>query len=177
MNITEKGEAGFVGYEYKELVVKRSMEPMYADSYSSFGWNLEGTDTSPKGTRYATLKLKRNRKIRNKAELSRLQGQFECCAKEIESLEMSKVIGASAAAYVIGVIGTAFLAGSVFAYINGLLLPSIILAIPGFLGWIVPYLCYRVLQTKKTEQVAPIIAQKQDEIYAVCEQACALLQA
>lgn len=123
MKETEKTENSFVGYEYKELEIKRTMEPMYADSYPSFGWSLEGTGTSLKGTGRVTLKFKRDRKIRNKAELSRLQHQFEACAKEIESLESSTVIWPSAAAYVIGLVGTAFLAGSVFAYLGGFLFP------------------------------------------------------
>ena len=37
-----------------------------------------------------TLRLKRDRKIVNKTELTRLQRNFEACVREIQSLENSK---------------------------------------------------------------------------------------
>lgn len=53
----------------------------------------------------------------------------------------------------------------------------IVCAVPGFLLWILPYFCYQKLKRDKAAQVTPIIGQKQDEIYSVCEQASRLLQA
>ena len=175
MSEMTKNESNFIGYEYKDITVKRSMEPVYADGYTHFGWALEGTSAPLQGIGAVTLKFKRDRKIRNKAELSRLQRQFDSCVGEIERMEASKVTGASACAYVIGVIGTAFLAGSVFAYNAGLLPFSIVLALPGFVGWILPYFCYCNISRKKTEQVSPLIDQKYDEIYEVSEKANGLL--
>ena len=64
-----------------------------------------------------------------------------------------------------------------FAYLNGLLPLMVILAVPGFLGWIAPYFCYQKIQRRRAEQTAPIIEQKNDEIYSVCEQGCRLLTA
>lgn len=91
------------------------------------------------GVSTVTMKFKRNRKIRNKSELTRLQRQFDAIANEIVSLENSKVVGASTVAYIIGVLGTAFMAGSVFAYLGARIPLCIILAIPAFIGWIIPY--------------------------------------
>ncbi|MBS5285246.1 MAG: hypothetical protein KHY46_15585 [Clostridiales bacterium] len=165
---------GFVGFEYMEVPTKRSMESLYVDGYQNFGWEYEGTFTQGE-SEYVTMKFKRNRKIRNKAELSRLQRQFESCAHEIEALEQSQTTTATIAAFSIGLAGTALMGGSMFAYLNGMLPLMVILAIPGFLGWIIPYFCYRKLQSTKALQIAPIIEQKNDEIYAVCEQGCNLL--
>lgn len=152
-----KNENNFIGYEYKDVTVNRSMESVYSDGYANFGWKLEDTSTPLQGINFVTMKFKRDRKIRNKAELSRLQRQFDACVAEIENMERSKALGASAAAYGIGIVGCAFLAGSVFAY-NGNMLPlSIILAIPGFIGWILPYFCYCGIRKKKTGQVAPLM--------------------
>ena len=64
-----------------------------------------------------------------------------------------------------------------FAYLSGLLPLMVILAVPGFLGWIAPYFCYQKIRQRRTEQVSPIIEQKNDEIYSVCEQGCRLLTA
>lgn len=145
------------------------------DGYANFGWILEGTSSPTGKVDHIMLKLKRDRKIRNKAELTRLQRQFEACATEIQNLEFSKYVKASAVAYVIGVIGTGFMAGSVFSMLADKVIFSVILAIPAFVGWVIPYLCYRNIFHTKAAQVAPLIDQKYDEIYEVCKKANALL--
>lgn len=175
MSEITKNADGFIGYEYKDVTVKRSMESVYADGYINFGWTLEDTSVPIQSFGSVTMKFKRDRKIRNKAELSRLQRQFDACVAEIERLELSKAVGASAAACGIGIVGTAFMAGSVCAYLAGMLPLSIVLAIPAFAGWILPYFCYPNISRKKTEQVMPLIDQKYDEIYEVCEKANSLL--
>lgn len=173
--IMSDNESSFIGYEYKDITVKRTMESVYADGYTNFSWTLEGISTPIQNIGSVTMKFKRDRKIRNKAELTRLQRQFDACVAEIEKLEFSKVIAASAVAYIIGVIGTAFMAGSVFAYNADKLPLTVILAIPGFVGWIIPYLSYCGIRKKKTDKVTPLIDQKYDEIYEVCEKANTLL--
>ncbi len=180
MNEITKNGNGFIGYEYKNVTVKQEMESLYTDSYPNFGWELENTSVpslggTPLGLFQVTMKFKRDRKIRNKAELTRLQRQFDALANEILSLEQSKGIGASTAAYIIGIIGTAFMAGSVFAYLGGMLPLCIILAIPAFVGWVIPYFCFIKIRKNKTNTIGPIIDQKYDEIYVVCEKANDLL--
>lgn len=173
----ENKTTGYVGFEYMEVPAKRSMESLYADGYQNFGWVYEGTAPCEEQRDRIVMKFKRDRKIRNKAELSRLQRQFEACAHEIEALERSKAAAASIAAFSIGLVGTAFLAGSMFAYLGGHLPLMVILAAPGFAGWIAPYFCYKNLRRRRTEQVVPIIEQKHDEIYEVCELGAGLLTA
>lgn len=170
-----KNADGFVGYEYKDVTVKRAMESVVADGYENFGWKLEGTSVPIQSIGSVTMKFKRDRKIRNKAELSRLQRQFDAAVAEIDRLEVSKVVGASAAAYGVGIVGAAFMAGSVFAVTGGAVPLSIVLAVPAFVGWILPYFLYNNLRRKKTDQVAPLIDQKHDEIYELCEKANGLL--
>ena len=46
---------------------------------------------------------------------------------------------------------------------------TVLLAIPGFLGWILPYFLYRRLVRKKTAEIEPLQEQKYDEIDAICE--------
>jgi hypothetical protein len=175
MSETGKRENTFVAYEYKELTVKRSMESVYVDSYSSFGWELEGSLTPPKGAAYVLLKFKRNRKLRNKAEITRLQRQFDSGITEIESLEFSKVAKASLVAFSVGVAGTAFMAGSVFAVTAGNIPLCIVFAIPAFIGWVTPFLLFRGISSRRGEEVNPIISKKYDEIYDICERASSLL--
>ena len=175
VNETITGDIAFVGYEYKDVTVKNDLVSVYTDGYTNFGWILEGTSHPMQKVGAVTLKLKRDRKIRNKAELTRLQRQFDACVNEIIALENSKVIAAATAAYVIGVTGTAFMAGSVFAYLANMLPLMVILAIPGFVGWIIPYFCYVYISKKKADKVTPLIDGKYDEIYEICEKANGLL--
>lgn len=175
MSEITKNEKNFVGYEYKDITVNHDSESVYTDGYPHFGWTLEGTSTPFQKVGSVTMKFKRDRKIRNKAELTRLQRQFDACVTEIEKLERSKIIGASSVAYVIGIVGTAFMAGSVFAYLANMLPLTVILAIPGFTGWIIPYFCFSGIRKKKTDKVTPFIDKKYEEIYEVCEKANTLL--
>ncbi len=175
MSINRNQENPFVGYEYKDVTLHRSMEPLYADGYPHFGWSLEGIASAVNNLFSVVMKFKRDRKIRNKTELTRLQRQFEACVAEIEALERSKQFAASAFAYVLGVAGTAFMAGSLFAYLAGLMPLCVLFAIPGFAGWIFPYFVFCHVQKRKTAEVTPLIDKKHDEIYETCEKANSLL--
>ena len=175
MNDTEKKENSFIGYEYREITVDIDMEAMYADGYENFGWKLDGTSNPQIGINTITMKFKRDRKIRNKAELTRLQRQFDACISEITSMEKSKNARAITVSLGVGLIGTAFMAGATFAYLGGLIILCVILAIPGFIGWGLPYFLYNSSYAKKAEKVAPLIEGKYDEIYQICEKANSLL--
>lgn len=175
MNEAVSGRSNFVGFEYRNITIDRNMETMYADGYQNFGWVLDSTSKPQVGLNSITLKFKRDRKIRNKAELTRLQRQFDACLNEIQGMEKSKAANASIVAFTIGIIGTAFLAGATFSFLGGLIVLCIVLAIPGFIGWILPYFLYNSTYMKKTAQVSPLIDSKYDEIYEVCKRANELL--
>ena len=175
MNEITKNSENFVGYEYKEVIVTREMEGVYADGYPSFGWKLDGITPSI-GFSTVSMKFKRDRKIKNKAELSRLQRQFEAGISEIGSLERSKTTSAFISAMTIGLIGTAFLAGATFAFLyGGLIVLMVALSVPGFAGWLLPYMFYKKLTVKRNAAVMPLIENQYDAIYEVCEKGQALL--
>lgn len=166
----------FTGFEYRDITVKKMMQSVYTDSIGSFGWMIEGISDPIGKIDSVVMKFKRDRKIRNKGELTRLQRQFEVGVAEIVSLESSKTIKAAAIAYVVGVVGTACMTGSVFAVTAGNIPLCVVLAVPGFIGWIIPYWIFRSVSRKKTETVNPLIDQKYDELYEVCEKANALIK-
>jgi hypothetical protein len=170
-------EEQFIAYEYKNVTVPRDFENIYLDSLPNFGWQPDGNVPflSSRGIAEVSLKFKRDRRIKNKTELSRLEREFENNIHAIESLERSKESRAQIAAFTIGIIGTAFMAGSVFAYLAGMLLLMVILAIPGFLGWLFPYFRYRDVKTKRTKTVAPFIDEQYNALYDVCEKAYEML--
>ena len=165
---------GFIGYEYVEISAKREIESFYLDYYPSFGWQFENRTLSIKGLNYIQLKFKRNRKINNKIELNKLQKQFEKVLEEIKKLEFSKILKASTIAYIVGVIGTAFMAGSVFSIVAENVLLCAILGVIAFVGWSIPYLFYKNISEKMTEQVEPLIEEKYDKINDICEKALKL---
>lgn len=165
MSEYDKEKETFIGYDYSEETVNQQVQHLYKDGYSNFGWKLETISKSPVKPNMVVLTFKRDRKIRNKAELTRLQRKFNALIGEIQVLEQSKVTFASVVAFAIGIIGTAFMTGSVFAVTGGNNVLMIILAIPGFIGWIIPYWVFNHLKKRKSTQVNPIIDEKYDEIY------------
>lgn len=175
--MSDRKKSPFIGYEYKEIVVSSEHVSMYLDCYETFGWILDENFDVPNGVGLTTLRMKRDRKIINKMELTRLQRQFEACAYEIQNLERSKRTEATAWALVVGMIGTVFMAGSVFAVTSEppIYWLSVLLAVPAFAGWLCPYFLYRYQVRVKTQKVQPLIEAKHEEIYEVCEKAHSLL--
>ena len=173
----------YVSYEYKEIIADYEKASFLLDGYENFGWERDENQTagvkfehSPYQKKVA-LHLKRDRKIMNKMELTRLQRNFEACVKEIETLEKSKHSKATMYALIIGIIGTAFMAGSVFAVVMQppQILLCIILAIPAFIFWIIPYFMYRKMAAKEEERITSLIEEKYDEIDMICEKGNKLL--
>ena len=91
----QKKNSPFIGYEYKEVTVPSEQASQYLDCYENFGWEMDGNHLPSVQHSIVTLRMKRDRKIINKTELTRLQRHFEACAREIDMLERSKTTGAS----------------------------------------------------------------------------------
>ena len=180
---------GYVGYEYREISVPRKYASLCLDSYPCFGWEEDPNQGRPGRRRgpaipaapgpkeMETLCFRRARSISGKAELTRLQRNFDSCIAELRALERSKTTRAAAAALTAGVLGTAFMAGSTFAAVSTppVVWLTILLAIPGFLGWILPYFLYRAMVRWKAAQIEPLMEQKYDEINEICERGSRLL--
>lgn len=178
MGKNQTNEKDFIFYDYKEIAADRDKISFYIDSYECFGWEVDqnvpmdaihhiGFPSDQK----LRLQLKRNRKVANKMELTRLERNFEACVREIEVLESRKTSKATIWALVIGVIGTGFMAGSVFAVTAQppIIWLCILLAIPAFLGWMLPLYVYRKIVREQTDYLTPLIEEKYDEIYRICE--------
>ena len=181
--------AGYTGYEYREISVPREYVSLCLDSYPCFGWEEDPNYEQP-GRRGAharsrgagekdavTLYFRRVRSIRSKVELTRLQRNFDGCVAELQALEQSKTTASTLAALVIGIIGTAFMAGSVFAVTAEppIIWLMVLLAIPGLIGWVLPFFLYRRILRKKTAELEPLKEQKYDEIDQICEKGSRLL--
>lgn len=173
----DKKKTPFIGYDYKEVTVPSEQASFYRDCYETFGWKLEENCTPYQGVHLTKIKMRRDRKIINKMELTRLQQHFENCAREIEDLERSKHTVASIWALVVGFAGTVFMAGSVFAVTHTppIYWLCVLLSVPAFSGWLCPYFLFRYKVRVQTRKVQPIIERKHDEIYEICQKAYSLL--
>ena len=169
-------ENKFIGYERRRVSVNEDTENMYVDAYKCFGWELDASYPRHEYLKNDTIQFKRDRKIENKTGLTALQHQFEIVASEIEKKEKSKSSSATIIAVVIGIIGTVCMAGGTFAFLGGMIVPCILLAVPGFLGWILPYFLHKSTYTKKSKILNPLIDEEYDEIYEICEKANTLIR-
>lgn len=167
----------YKSYEYKEIVTREDKAGFYLDSYASFGWELDDNFPPKTAAGNVTFHFKRDRKIANKAELTRLQRNFEANIEQLQEMERSKHSTATIWAITIGILGTAFMAGSVFAIVAPTphYILSILLAVPGFAGWIAPVFVHRKVRAHKARQLAPYMEEKTEELYALCEKGQALL--
>ena len=170
-------EQEFAMYEYKELSVLSAQASFYLDCYENFGWKQDEHFSPQNRNEKLILKLIRNRRIANKAELTRLQRNLEADLKEIEALEESKTTLATMLSLIVGILGTACMAGAVFAVTADppIVWLCVLLAIPAFAGWIFPYFIFRKVKARTTKQVIPYMEEKYDEIYEICEKGHSLL--
>ena len=167
----------FESYDYLNISVEESLCSQYMDGYASFGWKPDENLPTEKGNGKVQLHFKRSRNILNKTELIRLQRHYEACMAEISALEASKTSVPTIVSLTSGLIGCAFMAGSVFAVTaeKPILWLMVLLAIPGFALWGGAYFGYKLAKMRRTAQVEPLIEAKYDEAYQVCEKAQKML--
>ena len=170
-------DKNYRAWEYKDISVPDSKASFYLDCYECFGWQQDENFPPQAARGKVALKLKRDRRILNKTELTRLQRHFEADLEEIAALERSKTTAANLFALLTGLLGTAFMAGATFAVVADppIIWLCILLAIPGFAGWIAPLFLYRAARDKKAWQVQPFIEAKLEEIYQICKKGHSLL--
>lgn len=175
----------FVAYEYLSINVKSEKEPLYIDCYENFGWILVNNNSLVEKEDYyinnyninnnklVNLKFKRDRRIKNKAELQKLQRKLEIAFKEMERLEKQASTNGIISALSIGLIGTIFLAISVFAITASkpLYLVCAITGIIGLVGWLFGFLSYGRVKSKKEKENVSLIDEQYNIIYDSCEQA------
>ena len=164
-------------FDYFKVTVEDDLCSQYMDGYASFGWKPDENLLNEKSGGRVTLHFKRSRSILNKTELTRLQRHYEACMQEISALEASKSSVPTMVSLSCGLLGCAFMAGSVFAVTaeQPVIWLTVVLGIPGFALWGAAYFGYKWAKHRRTEKVAPLIDAKYDEAYAVCEKAQQLL--
>jgi len=163
----------FVMNEYIDVNVKPNLVQLCSDCYKELGWVVINTSSAVNSV---TMKMQRDRKIKNRAALCDLQRKYEQAFSSIEKLERTKTGKAMGISLGIGIVGTAFMAGSVFASLASMVPLCIILAIPAFIAWALPYFFYKKIYFETSTKVDVMIEHNYDVIYDSCEKASHLLK-
>ncbi len=157
----------FITYEYQTKTVKAKEQTRVMDMSEAFGWEVTGaTPTFAEGV---TLSLKRDRKIRHKQELLKLERQAEETYSAISKLQSQKTFAANVFAYCFGIVAALILGGgmsmcmlienNVAAFAGG-----IILGIAGIVLCAVNYPVFKKIESKKTAQVLPLIDDNEEKL-------------
>lgn len=141
------------------------------DAYPNFGWSIEKYSETKQNPGKVILYMKRNRDLINRVEIKRLENKLEACMNEIIKIENQNQLMPTVQACFIGVLGTAAMAGAVFANNMRLLYLMIFFGIIGFVGWILPYFIYKRQYSKKKESGQSLIESEYDAIYSVTKRA------
>ncbi len=165
----------FVTYEYQTVQVDPTKESLYSDVYRNFGWASDGrAPTRRSGS--VQLKFKRDRRIAGRSVLTELQRRCETALRSIDALERSRTVMATIVSILIGLVGVAFLAGSVFSLEASSVALSIVLGAVGLAICVPPYFVFSRLRRVKDARVSPQIDREYDVVYDTSEQAARLLR-
>ena len=166
-----------IGYDYMERIVSGGQAHQYLACYACFGWQLEGSCSVEDAQQPVSLRMKRERKIMNKMELTRLQRHFEACVRELRLLEQSRDGAATAVALTSGFTGLLFAAGAVFLSFRSSMLRwvSVLLSLPALACMALAYPLYSRIRRRSARRVEPLVEAKQKEIYEICQRGRSLL--
>lgn len=175
----------FIAYDYLKLEVLPDLEQLYVDCYQSFGWELTKVSETNINQDYyingrtflekplVTLKFKRNRKIKNKAELLKLQKDMEDYFKKIDKLKKEPELIGTIYSMILGVVGLLFIIFSILSltsktpfYILG-----VINGIVGVVGVILAFFMYNKKRKQLQEKNEILIEEQYNNIYELCEKA------
>lgn len=165
-------EKEFIAYEYKEVSIKNEKVELYLDSIKNFGWTVV---TQTLDFAKTHLKLKRNYKIANREQIVMLEKKFESAFEILASKDGKEKNKAVIYSISVGLMGTVFMAGSVFSYLDAIIWATIVLAIPGFMLWALAYFVYRKVLIVSKKKLTPMIDQAYSTIFNTTEQAHHLL--
>lgn len=182
----------FVAYEYKDILVKRDAATLYEDCLAHFGWMLVGegdygvtqlgkniasvttTIAGQDDSMPVTLKFKRDRSIKNKLEVNRLERQCIAALANIGKTERKSNAYTMGISLGTGIIGTVLLGFAVYGFRSANTALGVIMLILGIIGWGIGFFANLKVGKKKATQTEPMIQEQMDIAYEACEKAHAL---
>lgn len=179
----------FVIYDYLSIDVNPEQEQLYVDCYQKFGWEyVSSNGNNPNQDYYVnnpninqinlvSIKFKRDKKIKNKAELLILQKKMESTLKKIDKLTKEPEMLSTMYSMIVGVVGLVFFIFGVLSYIatNPIYILAVLNGLVGIAGFIVAFFINGKIRKQKQEQNEILIEEQYDLIYEYCEKANKLI--
>jgi len=166
-------------YEYMTKVTDSRSVNEVANRYSSLGWEPDGQQ---RGLLYTTLTFKRDRGVKNKEQLNRLQARIEDGVNGIAYMEESKTKNALITSLAIGIFAALMFGGGMSLImfnaaplVLAALIGGIALGIVGGAVAAIVYPLYKKMVRSKTAKTDPLIEKKRDEIADLCQEASGLI--
>lgn len=168
-----------ISYDYKTVRVKRELETMLTDAYQNLGWEVTNVSMAEGTLSHVNVSFKRDRKIKNKIELLKMQDKIDGTLLNIEKLQQKKKNAGVPEGITVGVIGALTFGGGMSMVTTltgiGFLIGGIALGVAGvgigLLGWLV----HNKIKAKKLKEIDPIIEIEFDKLAEYCEKANALM--
>lgn len=171
MNDTQRAAGSFVAYETREIAVNRQYAALYTGGFRDLGWEPDGAQSLSEADPFIRLRFRRDRRIINRMELTRLENQFCACMKDIERLERSRTSYAMAAALISGVTGLVLGVGAALAALQPMIWLAVLLGIPAVLLCALSMPLHNLILKRRTAETEPHIDAKYEEILALCDKA------
>lgn len=163
-------------FEYASTVVDNELVQVAVDSYESLGYEFTGRRASAAG-KISTLSFRRNRKVRGKAQLAKIQRSMDDAIASIGRMEGEKSRKAVSQALAIGIVSALVLGVGMCCTMvwDGLMALGIVVGLLGIAGCVGGFLRYRTVFDRETARLAPSIEKAYDNLATLCEEAQAAL--
>lgn len=172
-----QGQPLHTSYEYARTTVSNDLVTVTCDCYENLGWELTGSKMSSAGGTTA-LSFRRSRKIKNKAQLVKIQRTMDDLIDSIAGLEGEKTRKATMRAVSLGIVAALVLGvGMCCTMVWSLMALGIIVGVVGIVGCVAAWLLYRSTVVSETARVTPRIEAAYDSLATACEEAQTVLAA
>lgn len=164
-------------YEYARTAVASDLATVATDCYESLGFELTGTKESPV-TGTTALAFRRSRKVRARAQLSKLQRTMDDLLDSIASLEAAKTRKARTQAIVLGTVSALVLdIGMCCTMVwTDFFAIGVVVGLVGIGGCLGTFAVCRKTAASETARINPRIESAYDQLAAACEEAQAVLR-
>ena len=173
-------EKNYITYEYMTKTVKKVEQSKVMDIYEAFGWEIANV-VNQDYLNNVTITFKRDRKLKNKQEINRLQRSADETLTNLHQLEKAKTQSAFIFSLIFGIIGSLVLGGGMSCIMtienNKLaMIIGIVLGVIGIIMCAINYSIYKKMVSKNITKVMSEMDALEEKLADICENADVLLQ-
>lgn len=147
------------------------------DCYESLGYELTGQRVSVPGGQ-VTLSFRRDRAVKSKAQLSKIQRTMDDTLVSIATMEAEKTKKATDQVVILGTLSALVfgLGMSCTMVWTNLMVPGIVIGVIGIAGGILTWMRYKNVCESEIARLNPRIEEEYDRVATLCEEAQAILR-